>query len=79
MMALCDIFDALYASDRPYKKAVSVERALDILDTSVRQQEFDAGLFKVFVEARIFEKAGIDTLQKNQDSSQEISLHDWTS
>lgn len=79
MIALCDIFDALYASDRPYKKAVSVERALDILDTSVRQQEFDAGLFKVFVEARIFEKAGIDTLQKNQDSSQEISLHDWTS
>ncbi|HVB56072.1 MAG TPA: HD domain-containing phosphohydrolase [Candidatus Acidoferrales bacterium] len=57
MMTICDIFDALYASDRPYKKAVSAERALDILNTSVRYQELDADLFTIFVEARIFEKA----------------------
>ncbi len=57
MMALCDIFDALYASDRPYKKAVSAEKALEILNMSVRDQELDADLFTIFVEARIFEKA----------------------
>ena len=32
MMTICDIFDALTASDRPYKRAVPIERALSILD-----------------------------------------------
>ena len=32
MMSIADIFDALTASDRPYKKAVPLEKALDILD-----------------------------------------------
>ena len=31
MMSITDIFDALTASDRPYKNAVPVEKALDIL------------------------------------------------
>ena len=31
MMTISDIYDALSASDRPYKKAVPTERALDIL------------------------------------------------
>jgi len=30
-MAIADIFDALSATDRPYKKAVSVEKSLDII------------------------------------------------
>jgi hypothetical protein len=31
MMAIADIYDALTATDRPYKKAIRVEEALDIL------------------------------------------------
>jgi len=54
MMTICDIFDALSASDRPYKKAVPVDRALDILKMSVRDKELDADLFQMFVEAHIF-------------------------
>ena len=42
MMTIADIFDALAAADRPYKKAVSVERALEILDLSVKDGELDA-------------------------------------
>ena len=34
MMAISDIYDALTASDRPYKKAMSAERALDIARNS---------------------------------------------
>jgi HD-GYP domain-containing protein (c-di-GMP phosphodiesterase class II) len=55
MMTIADIFDALAAADRPYKKAVSIERALDILDLSVKDGELDAGLFNVFLAARIFD------------------------
>ncbi len=56
MMTISDIFDALAAADRPYKKAVSVERALEILDLSVRDGELDPGLFEIFVSGKIFDR-----------------------
>jgi HD-GYP domain-containing protein (c-di-GMP phosphodiesterase class II) len=55
MMTISDIFDALAAADRPYKKAVSIERALEILELSVKDGELDAGLFEIFMAARIFD------------------------
>ena len=54
IMTICDIFDALSAADRPYKKAVPPERALDILEMSVRDRELDPELFRLFVEAQVF-------------------------
>jgi HD-GYP domain-containing protein (c-di-GMP phosphodiesterase class II) len=55
IMTVCDIFDALSASDRPYKKAVSAERALEILELSVRDNELDPVLFQLFVDAKIYQ------------------------
>ena len=55
MMTICDIFDALSAADRPYKKAVPAERALVILESAVRERELDPDLFKLFLEAKIFQ------------------------
>jgi len=57
IMTICDMFDALSASDRPYKKAVASERALNILDMSVRENELDPELFRLFLEAKIFDRA----------------------
>jgi HD-GYP domain-containing protein (c-di-GMP phosphodiesterase class II) len=57
IMTICDIFDALSASDRPYKKAVSSERALQILEMSVKDQELDPELYNLFLEAKIFRLA----------------------
>jgi len=54
MMTICDIYDALSASDRPYKRAVPTDRALDILKLCVRDHEVDPELFRVFVEAQIY-------------------------
>jgi len=51
MMTISDIYDALTAPDRPYKLAVSVERALDILGAEARANKIDAGLLKVFIES----------------------------
>jgi HD-GYP domain-containing protein (c-di-GMP phosphodiesterase class II) len=56
MMSIADVFDALSAADRPYKKAVPIERALAILDDAVKDGDLDADLFRVFVEARVFDK-----------------------
>jgi hypothetical protein len=55
IMTVCDIFDALSASDRPYKKAVSAERALEILELSVRDNELDPVLYQLFVDAKIYQ------------------------
>ena len=54
MMTICDIFDALSASDRPYKKAVPTDRALDILQLCVRDEEIDPELFRLFLDAQVY-------------------------
>ncbi len=56
MMTIADIYDALTASDRPYKRAVSPERALDIMTHEVEGGALDRGLFSLFVEAKVFER-----------------------
>ena len=57
MMTICDIFDALSATDRPYKKAVPTDRALDILRLCVKEEEVDAELFRLFVESQVYRMA----------------------
>jgi HD-GYP domain-containing protein (c-di-GMP phosphodiesterase class II) len=54
MMAISDIYDALTASDRPYKKAMPPQRALDILSEDVKRGQLDQDLFDVFVGARVW-------------------------
>ena len=55
MMTISDIFDALTATDRPYKRAVPYERALDILNMEAKDGMIDKDLLNAFVEARVFE------------------------
>ncbi len=57
MMSISDIFDALTASDRPYKRAVPVEKALDILGFEVKDGHVDGELVRIFTEARVWEPA----------------------
>ena len=64
MMAICDVFDALVASDRPYKQAIPVAKALDILDQEAKRNQLDPSFLKVFVEARIYELAEFTDMQK---------------
>ena len=57
MMTISDIFDALAAAlTALIRKAVSIEKALEILELSVNDGELDRGLFEVFVSARIFDR-----------------------
>ncbi|MDW7681358.1 MAG: HD domain-containing phosphohydrolase, partial [bacterium] len=55
MMVIADIYDALTAWDRPYKKAVPVEKALQILQYEVNEGKIDPDLFQVFVEAKLYQ------------------------
>jgi len=61
MMTIADIFDALSAVDRPYKKAVSTDGALQILESAVKDGELDPNLFRLFIDAKVFEKWKIES------------------
>ncbi len=56
MMTISDIYDALTATDRPYKRAVSSDRALDILHAEAKGGLIDADLLKTFAEASVFSR-----------------------
>jgi HD-GYP domain-containing protein (c-di-GMP phosphodiesterase class II) len=56
MMTISDIFDALTAADRPYKRAVPLQRALDIMNEEVKAGMLDEELFRLFVEGKVFER-----------------------
>jgi HD-GYP domain-containing protein (c-di-GMP phosphodiesterase class II) len=56
MMTISDIFDALAAADRPYKKSVTTDRALQVLDLAVRDGELDPRLFQLFVDAKVYDR-----------------------
>ena len=54
IMTIADIYDALTARDRPYKKAMPADRALGILDLEVKSGHVDDELVRIFREAAIF-------------------------
>ena len=56
MMTISDIFDALTATDRPYKRAVPAVRALDILQMEARDGMLDRDLLDAFIQARVYEE-----------------------
>ena len=57
MMTISDIFDALTSRDRPYKPAVPVERALDILGQERRSGALDGDLLQIFIAVRPWERS----------------------
>lgn len=54
MLTIADIFDALTASDRPYKKAMPLDRALDILHDEARRGMLDHDLLDIFIEKQVY-------------------------
>ncbi|HCG01130.1 MAG TPA: HD family phosphohydrolase, partial [Chloroflexi bacterium] len=56
MMTVSDIFDALTASDRPYKAAVPLARALDILGYEVKDGGLDREILDLFIEKEVYRR-----------------------
>ncbi|MCZ6890821.1 MAG: GAF domain-containing protein [Gammaproteobacteria bacterium] len=54
VMTVCDIYDALTANDRPYKSAVSVEVALDILRDEADAGLLDRDVVQIFMASRSY-------------------------
>jgi HD-GYP domain-containing protein (c-di-GMP phosphodiesterase class II) len=54
IIAVVDIYDALTASDRPYKPAVKTERALQILNWEAEAGKIDSDLVRLFTEQEVY-------------------------
>lgn len=55
LLTILDVFDALTASDRPYRPAFPVEQAFSVLDDMVREGKLDGEIVQLFRESRAWE------------------------
>jgi HD-GYP domain-containing protein (c-di-GMP phosphodiesterase class II) len=56
IMTVCDIFDALTASDRPYKKAMPVDKALSILRMEAEEGALDSDVVELFCTSGVYQE-----------------------
>lgn len=54
ILAVADVFEALTAADRPYKKAKPVSVAVDILHKMVLDDHIDKGCFELFLRTGVY-------------------------
>lgn len=66
IMAIADIFEALTASDRPYKKGSTLSETIRIMSFMKKEQHIDGELFDVFLQSGIYKKYGAKYLKKEQ-------------
>lgn len=52
-MAIADIFEALTASDRPYKKPLPIDKALEIMEGMAEKKHIDKELLHLFVDSGV--------------------------
>jgi HD-GYP domain-containing protein (c-di-GMP phosphodiesterase class II) len=53
-LTVCDVYDALTASDRPYKKAVPREEALRIMGAETQSDHLDRWLVETFIREKVW-------------------------
>jgi response regulator RpfG family c-di-GMP phosphodiesterase len=66
MVAIADVFEALTAKDRPYKKAMTLSKSLTILGRMKQDQHVDPDLFDVFMWNQVYLKYAREHLAAEQ-------------
>ena len=66
MMAIADVFEALTASDRPYKTAKPLSVVMQIMVGMVNQNHLDPDLFRLFVQQGLHRRYAEQFLQTEQ-------------
>jgi HD-GYP domain-containing protein (c-di-GMP phosphodiesterase class II) len=75
MMAIADIFEALTASDRPYKKAKTLSQAVHIMHRMNEERHIDPDLFALFLASGIHLEYGRRFLQPEQLDEVDITRY----
>jgi len=66
ILALADIFEALTAGDRPYKKAKPLSVALKILHKMALEEHVDLAVFQLFIKSKVYLQYANKFLPKEQ-------------
>ncbi|MFZ6779056.1 HD domain-containing phosphohydrolase [Undibacterium sp. Ji83W] len=73
MMAIADIFEALTAADRPYKKGKTLSEAIKIMSFMKKDQHIDAELFALFLKSGAYLEYGKTFM--NPEQIDEFDIH----
>jgi len=75
IMALADVFEALTASDRPYKEAKTLSASIKILSFMVKDKHLDEDLFKLFLKSGIYKEYAKLNLKPEQIDEVDIEQY----
>ncbi len=75
IMAIADIFEALTAADRPYKKAKKLSEAIKIMSFMVKDQHIDPDLFELFLTSGVYKDYADNYLLPDQIDEVDISAY----
>lgn len=79
IMAIADIFEALTASDRPYKKGKKLSEAIRIMSFMEKDNHIDSELFQIFLNEKVYLEYAKQELDNNQIDEFDISAYLKTS
>ena len=75
IMAIADIFEALTATDRPYKKGKTLSQAIRIMGFMNKDRHIDSDLFKLFLTSGIYLQYAEQYLRPEQIDEVDISQY----
>jgi HD-GYP domain-containing protein (c-di-GMP phosphodiesterase class II) len=74
-MAIADVFEALTASDRPYKEPKTLSQSIKILSFMAKDKHLDPDIFKLFLTSGVYKEYGNKYLKPEQIDEVDISLY----
>ena len=74
ILAVADVFEAVTASDRPYKDPNSLNHSLKILASMAKNDELDYNLVKFFIDKKLYEAYSSNNLKKEQIDTVTVEL-----
>ena len=75
IMALADVFEALTASDRPYKEPKTLSQSIKILSFMAKDKHIDPDIFKLFLKSGIYLQYANKYLKPEQIDTVDISTY----
>ena len=75
ILAVADVFEALTASDRPYKKAKPISVAINILHKMVEEEHLDKDCFELFIRDKVYLQYAERFLPASQIDDVDISKY----
>ncbi|MEG0200885.1 MAG: diguanylate cyclase, partial [Comamonas sp.] len=75
IMSIADIFEALTASDRPYKKAKTLSEAIKILSFFKKDRHIDPVLFDLFLTSGVYRRYAERFLLPEQMDEVDVAMY----